>query len=311
MRETPADTFRALLYALAFHVLALLVMIGGLWWTRTSAPLSVAGDPIEAVLVTDAGGLPPRPAAAQQDVTAAAPPPQPRPEPRPQRAETPPQPVPQQPPPRPDTRDQERAALALKQAEELARREQEERRRQEQIDLTERQKQQEEAERRERQRQQAEAREQELAEIRRQREAAERQARLEQQRLEQIRDATPTPSPQPGPSPTEPTASSRAGNRGTDESLLGQYKFAIQQAVQRNWNRPDNVRRGEMCLVEVTQIPGGEVVGHRFLRCLFDAIGRESVERAIYREPLPYSGFEKVFSRQLEIPFCYPAEDCS
>ncbi|MDZ4350213.1 MAG: protein TolA, partial [Xanthomonadaceae bacterium] len=100
MRETPADTFRALLYALAFHVLALLVMIGGLWWTRTSAPLSVAGDPIEAVLVTDAGALPPRPAAAQQDVTAAAPPPQPRPEPRPQRAETPPQPVPQQPPPR-------------------------------------------------------------------------------------------------------------------------------------------------------------------------------------------------------------------
>lgn len=307
MRESPADKLRALAWSLGFHALAMLVMIGGLWWTRVTAPLSVAGDPIEAVLVADAGSLPPRPAQARADPVPAAPPPQPQPEPRPQLAETPPQPIPQQPPPRPDTREQERVALALQQAEERAKREQAERRRQEQIDLTERQKQQEEAERRERQRQQAEARERELADIRREREAAERQAKLEQQKLEQLRDRQGAPTQTP--SPTQ--APARAGTGGTDESLLAQYRFAIQQTVQRNWNRPDNVRGGVTCLVEVTQIPGGEVIGHRFVACPFDQVARDSVERAIYREPLPYTGYEKVFNRRVEIPFCYPAEDCS
>lgn len=305
MREAPTDTFRAFLWALAVHLLALLVMVGGLWWTRSSAPLSVAGDPIEAVLVVDAGSLPPRPSAARQAPAPTAPPPQPRPEPRPQRAETPPQPTPQQPPPRPDTREQERAALAIQQAEERVRREQEERRRQEQIDLTERQKQQDEAERRERQRQQAEARERELADLRRQREAAERQARLEQQRLEQIRDRE-APSPAPSPTPAQPQA--RAGTGGTDESLLGQYQLAIQQAVERNWLRPETIRPGVACKIRIRQIVGGEVIAVSVdPSCPFDELGRRSVEAAVLKaQPLPYSGFESVFRPDLLFTFRAP-----
>lgn len=302
MRETPADTFKAFLYALAFHVLALLVMVGGLWWTRATAPLSVAGDPIEAVLITDTGGLPPRPAAARQDPTPTAPPPQPRPQPRPQQAQTPPQPVPQQPPPRPDTREQERAALALREAEERAKREQAERRRQEQIDLTERQREQEQAERRERLRQQAEARERELAEIRRQREAAERQARLEQQRLEQLRDTESAPGPTPTPAPA------RAGTGGTDESLLGRYSLAIQQAVERSWIRPETVRPGQACKIRIRQIVGGEVIGVSVdPSCPYDELGRRSVEAAVLRaQPLPYSGYESVFRPDLLFTFRAP-----
>ncbi len=307
MREAPTDTIRAFLWALAVHLLVLLVMVVGLWWTRSSAPLSVAGDPIEAVLVVDAGSLPPRPSAARQAPTPTAPPPQPRPEPRPQRAETPPQPTPQQPPPRPDTREQERAALAIQQAEERARREQEERRRQEQIDLTERQRQQDEVERRERQRQQAEARERELAELRRQREAAERQARLEQQRLEQIRDReAPSPSPASSPTPAQPQA--RAGTGGTDESLLGQYQLAIQQAVERNWLRPETIRPGVACKIRIRQIVGGEVIAVSVdPSCPFDELGRRSVEAAVLKaQPLPYSGFESVFRPDLLFTFRAP-----
>lgn len=288
MRETPADKLRALIWSLLLHLAAFAIMWGGLWWTRTTAPPQAAGEPIEAVLITDAGALPPRATARPQP---------PKPTPRPQPAQPPPQPVAQEPPPRPDTLDQERAArLALQQTHERAEREQEQRRRQEQIDLTER-----------RRKEEAERRQRELAEIRSQREAAERQAKLEQQRLEQLRDHQVAKAPAPSVAP----APARAGAGGADESLLAQYKFAIQQTAHRNWNRPDNVRRGATCLIRVTQIPGGEVVGHEFLNCPFDPVGRESVERAIYREPLPYTGYEKVFSRLVEIPFCYPAEECS
>jgi len=38
--------------------------------------------------------------------------------------------------------------------------------------------------------------------------------------------------------------------------------------------------------------------------------GREFVERALKKAPMPYSGFETVFMRQVELGFCYPREDC-
>jgi colicin import membrane protein len=320
--ESTGDKIRALLYSLGVHLLCLLVMAGGLWWTRSTAPLSVAGEPIEAVLVTDPSALglrpqprppatppaPPRPAPAEPEP--AAPPPQPRPEPRPQQAETPPQPAPQIPPPRPDTRDQERAArLAQQQAEERQRREQEERRRQEQIDLTERQRQQEEAERRERLRRQAEEREKQLAEIRRQREAAERQSRMEQQRLEQLRDRQLAAAAQTDarPAPAD-SGTPRAGTGGTDDSLLGRYQLAIQQAVERNWIRPETIRPGVPCVIRIVQIPGGEVISANVdPSCPYDELGRRSVEAAVLRaQPLPYAGFESVFRRELRFTFRAP-----
>lgn len=318
--ETTGDKIRAFLYALGFHLLCLLVMVGGLWWTRSTAPLSVAGEPIEAVLVTDpsvvgqrpqprpaaARPTPPKPAPAQPEP--AAPPPQPQPEPRPQQAETPPQPTPQAPPPRPDTREQERVArLARQQAEERQRREQEERRRQEQIDLTERKRQQEEAERRERLRRQAEEREKQLAEIRKQREAAERQSRMEQQRLEQLRDRQPAPQADSRPAPVD-SGTPRIGNQGTDESLMGQYVMAIQQAVERNWIRPETIRPGVACVIRIVQIPGGEVISANVdPSCPYDELGRRSVEAAVLRaQPLPYTGFESVFRRELRFTFRAP-----
>ena len=64
------------------------------------------------------------------------------------------------------------------------------------------------------------------------------------------------------------------------------------------------------CEVRFTQIPGGEVIDVAFQRCPFDAQGRESVERALRRAPMPYDEFKSVFERQVTLTFCYPEEAC-
>ena len=69
---------------------------------------------------------------------------------------------------------------------------------------------------------------------------------------------------------------------------------------------PDQTR----CQVEFTQIRGGEVIDVRFLTCPLDDKGRESVERALYKSPMPFAGFEQVFQRKVILMFCYPDEVC-
>ena len=114
MRETRADTRRAVASALVLHVLLFALMFAGMQWTRTNTPLSAAGPVIEADLIDpDALAAPLRralaapaeaPAAVPEPVDAANPPPQPEPAPRPDDTPVPPQPLPQHPIPPPDTR---------------------------------------------------------------------------------------------------------------------------------------------------------------------------------------------------------------
>ena len=51
MRETRADTRRAVASALVLHGLLFALMFAGMWWTRTATPVSAAGPVIEADLV--------------------------------------------------------------------------------------------------------------------------------------------------------------------------------------------------------------------------------------------------------------------
>lgn len=318
--ETSADKLSALALALALHAGLMVLLFVGLWWSRPPQSVSVAGPVIEAVLVTEPGlgrtpprAAPAKPAPAPKPEPPApapeAPPPQPQPTPSPQQAPTPPQPQPQAPPPKPDTREQERIArLAQQQAQTQAREEAAERRRQEQI-LLEQQAQKVEAERRERLRRETAEMERKLADIRRQREAAEKQSRLAAERLQQTRDARPelpaTPSKQPGPPAPAPA---RAGNEGVDESLKAQYVLAIQRAVESNWLRPETVRPGQPCKLRIRQIVGGEVIAVSMdPSCPYDELGRRSVEAAVRKaEPLPYTGFESVFSPDLLFTFVAP-----
>ena len=140
------------------------------------------------------------------------------------------------------------------------------------------------------------------------REAAARRTRLEEQKLQQLADlqaATPRPAAPSTPAPAAPV-----GDSGTDDGLLARYKAAMLQTADQNWN---HIGAPELthCRVRFTQIPGGEVINVEFTSCPYDAQGREFVDRALRKTPMPYSGFEDVFLRKVELTFCYPREECT
>lgn len=309
MRETRADTARAVTFALLLHAALFVLLFFGLWWTRSPESASVAGSPVSAE-ITDASDLsaavlrslaeqpkplPPPPEPVQQDV---APSPQPQPEPRPQQEVVPPQPVAQERVPEPAPIEQEkvdRNAIA----EETRQREQEEKRRQEQIDLTER-KRQEESEKKYRLAQQQ--LDEKIQKIQKEREKEARNIELAEQKLKQIADARAQSAAQAA---TQSDAGPPPGNNGVDDALLGQYVLAIQRAVESNWTRPDNIPPGAACRVVITQLPGGEVIDAQVdPSCPYDELGKRSVEAAVLKaQPLPYAGFESVFRRRLNFTF--------
>ncbi|MEZ5544111.1 MAG: cell envelope integrity protein TolA [Lysobacteraceae bacterium] len=305
MIDERRESLRYVLWAIGLHAALFALLFVGALFHRTPEPLSVAGGTIEAVLVDmpapASTARPVRPPAKVEPLVT-APKPQPKPEPKPADSPIPQQTAPQAPVPKPDVVDQERIdETALKKAEEQ-KKVQEEKHRQEQVLLDERKRL--EAERKQRLAQQEAEREKQLADIRRQREVAERERKLAEEKLKQLQDlkkqaATPAPVNNAPPS-------DRLGNQGTDDGLAGRYLLALQQQIDRNWLRPDNLPEGVKCLVRVTQMVGGQVTGVDFSRCPYDELGQRSVEAALRREPLPYRGYESVFSRELSIPFCYP-----
>ena len=309
MKETRADTAQALLYAIVLHVLLFALAILGMWWTRASAPLSAAGSPIEAELV-DANALSARMQRALRDrpqlveepqpVEEATPPPQPIPEPVPQEAPVPQQQQAQAPIPEPDTHEQEAVDRNAVSAE-TREHEQEAKRRQEQIDLTERQR-QEEAEQKQRLAQQQ--LDQKLKKIQAERAKLARQAELSEQRLKQIADSKARNAAEAA-AQADAEASQPPGNNGVDAGLLARYQAALQEAILRNWSRPDSVPLGQRCRLHIRQVQGGSVIDVQVdASCPYDELGKRSVEAAVLKaQPLPYAGFEAVFSRNLNLNF--------
>lgn len=312
MREAPADTAQAIGLALLLHALLFALVFIGMYWTRSVAP-EAAGLPISAELV-DADALspaarqalaeepeplpppPPEPEPVEEETV---PPPQPLPEPVPEDAPVEPQPRPQERIPEPDVIDQDEARADLE-SELAAEREQEERRRQEQIELAERQAQEEAEQKRRLARQQQE---EELKKLRAEQERVRREAEEAQRKLDQIANARR--EREAAEQAAGSTASPPRGTPDGDDNLLARYQAAIQEAVARGWTRPDSVPLGQRCRIYITQLPGGEVMNVEFdPSCPYDELGRRSVEAAVRRAaPLPYRGFESVFSRQLNFNF--------
>jgi len=296
--ETFGSQARAFVLALALHAAIVLLLWLGVDWLLPNRDAVAAGEPVKATLkVSDQDLKRARAAMAKaQKAEEAAPPKQPVAVRQPQDSPTPVQPKAQKALDRPDTENQQAISrLAQEPPPEPAPREQEQRTRQEQVDLTEDIERQQEVERRQRLLA--------LQEIQRQRQAAERRTRIEEQRLQQLADLASTDRP-----PRE-EAAPPPGQRGPDEGLLARYKAAMLQTADQNWNH-SNAPELTTCKVRFTQIPGGEVINVEFIRCPYDAEGREFVERALKKAPMPYSGFETVFMRQVELGFCYPREEC-
>ena len=301
--ETSADKLRAFGLALAVHVVCVLVMLIGLWWTTETKPVSVPGPVIQVDLIG--------PTQAPKSVAVAsvkAPPKPVLPKPEPPKPDVPkPQPVkiqtPQEATPPPtevqqDKVDQERiAALAAEKAEQA--KEQEEKHRQQQALLEEQQRKEEE-------------RKKQLADIRKQREAAEKALKLEQQKLAQLEDRQRADRASAEKQRVQAQAEREAdqaqsGAGGQDDDLTARYVAAIQSAVTNNWNRPDSAQSGLRCTIMITQIPGGDLLNVSISSpCNADQVTRNSIESAVRKAaPLPYKGYEKVFQRSIKFNFRY------
>ena len=285
--ERFGDKARAFFLALLVHLVCAGLMFFGLFWTQTARPVNLQGPIIEATLVGISAAPPPKAIARPKP-----PPPKPQ-EPTPE-SESKPEPPPPE-PQRNDQIEQEKISELAQQKAEQAKKAEEERHRQEQVKLDQEKKEKETAERQKK-----------LDDIRKKLDAAEKQRKLEEQKLAQLSDAQKKavkPPAQDVPVADTP----KTGSNGTDTSLLAEYSAAIINVVRQNWNRPDNASPGLRCTVNVIQLPGGDVMSATAVApCNADPVTRASIEQAVTKaQPLPYKGYEKVFSRQITFIFTY------
>jgi colicin import membrane protein len=86
--------------------------------------------------------------------------------------------------------------------------------------------------------------------------------------------------------------------------LRDSYIARLRNRIQNAWIKPPSASVGLDCLVEVTQIPGGEVTGVKVTQCNGDAAARQSIENAVYRaSPLPDPPDPALFERNFVFRF--------
>ncbi len=90
-----------------------------------------------------------------------------------------------------------------------------------------------------------------------------------------------------------------------DMTKMEEWVGLIGAMVRQNWRKPPTARTGERCRVNVSQLPGGDVISATVAPgCNVDEVTKRSIVDAVLRsEPLPYQGFERVFRRQLTFEF--------
>ena len=284
MKETRADTRTALLQALGLHAVLFALMFAGLNWTRSNVAEAAHGEVIEADLV-DPSALSAAMRSALQREPVQPPPPveQPVVEPEPQPLPEPivePEPPPPVPEPEPVEQEKVQRDAPSPDVAKVPKEQDEKRKQPEQVDL-------------DAQKQKA------LAEIRRQRELATKERTQAEMRAQQLADARASQTDAASP------ASPPRGNPNSRSSNQAAYIVALQDAILRQWTRPESVKLDDVCQVLIRQIPGGEVVSVEIApSCPYDALGRRSVEAAILKaSPLPYAGFEDAFIRDPVLKF--------
>ena len=102
-----------------------------------------------------------------------------------------------------------------------------------------------------------------------------------------------------GSSPTKSASQRYSRGRCADR-----YRTMLANRIQKAWIKPPSARVGIDCLVEVTQVPGGEVTSARVTQCNGDAAVRQSIENAVYRaSPLPDPPDPALFQRNFAFRF--------
>jgi colicin import membrane protein len=87
-------------------------------------------------------------------------------------------------------------------------------------------------------------------------------------------------------------------------AALASWESMIAARINRAWLRPPTAKAGIDCMLNVTQVPGGEVTQVSIGQCNGDQAVRESIEAAVYRaSPLPPPPDPALFDRSLKIEF--------
>lgn len=85
---------------------------------------------------------------------------------------------------------------------------------------------------------------------------------------------------------------------------MASWEAQIKARIRSQWSPPATAKPGIECVLDVTQIPGGQVVNVQIGSCNGDQAVRDSIQVAAYRaSPLPPPPDPSLFVRQLEITF--------
>jgi colicin import membrane protein len=148
----------------------------------------------------------------------------------------------------------------------------------------------------ERREQQARADREREAQAQREREAAEKRAReqAEQRRRQQQAESELQ----------QQLAREAEQNAARDAGLLDQYISMIENRIKQHWDRPLSARPGIDCVVNVVQLPSGDVMSAKVASCNGDDAVRRSIERAVMdASPLPKPPNAALFERNLVVNF--------
>ena len=86
--------------------------------------------------------------------------------------------------------------------------------------------------------------------------------------------------------------------------MLDQYLVMLENRIKQHWDRPLSARPGIDCIVNVVQLPTGDVVSARVATCNGDDAVRRSIERAVMdASPLPKPASAALFQRNLVVTF--------
>jgi len=281
--QRPSDRWISIGLSLLLHA----ALVGALVWgwllfrhpSRPAPTLAIEATVVDARTLKGTQQPAPRPPAAPP----AEPQPQPEPEPEP---EGPPPPTPEELARREQQRQEAQAAAQAKQ-------EAEERAEQEAAAQAKQAEEQRKADEQRKAEQQRKA----DAKAAQERKAAEAAAAL--QKAAEAREASESESELKRSLAAEEHASAvRSG------PALANWQAQIAAKIERAWLRPPTARAGIQCVLNVTQVPGGEVTQVSIGDCNGDQAVRESIEAAVYRaSPLPPPPDPSLFDRHLKINF--------
>jgi colicin import membrane protein len=305
--DRASDRWASIVLSVLLHG-ALVAAIVYSWWTykhdRPAPTLAIEASVVDAKSVPGIGKLPPQPEPAPPPPV--VPPPEPPPETQPQvEPDGPPQPTPEELAKREQEQKEqaEKEAQAKQQEDDLKRAEQE--KQQEAALAEEKAAEDKRAEEKRLADEQAKKAQEKADADRKAREAADAKKKAEEKRLADEKQKA-----------DQQAAADREADlkRSLDQELrqdaarssgaLASWQSQITARIQRAWLRPASARPGIECVLNVTQVPGGEVTNVRIGTCNGDQAVRESIEAAVYRaSPLPPPPDPALFERSLVITF--------